>query len=122
MKLLNAIGAVSAILFFAACASSPRLLNMVPGTDPNTFKSSNKILRVEMPAGGQESDPIFEGSKIDNVTFWGALVQTLKNSSLFAEVTSTDSADYAMKAQILDQQQPLLGLNMTTTLAVIIRL
>ena len=119
MKLLKSIGTVSIVLFFAACATSPRLLHMVSQTESNIFKNSNKILKVEMPAGGQESDPIFAGSRIDNVTFWGALIQTLKKSSLFTQVISTDSADYVMQAQILDQQQPFIGFNMTTTLAVL---
>lgn len=106
------------IAMLAGCATSPRILNMVPATDQYQFSNTNKTIKVGIVYGGDESDPIFSGSKIDNSSFMGALIQALTNSNLFIKVNPSDSADYNLTAQILSQDQPFMGLNMTVTLLV----
>lgn len=106
------------IVTLIGCAASPRILNMVPATDQSQFSNTNKTITIKMVHGGRESDPIFEGSKIDNTSFMGALLQALKNTNLFTAVNPPANPDYNLTALILSQDQPFIGLNMTVTLLV----
>lgn len=118
MKTVKIICSSLLMTILVGCASSPRILNMVPPTDHYQFSNTNKTIKVEMVYGGQESDPIFEGSRIDNTSFMGALLQGLTNSNLFKKVNPSENPDYYLTAMILSQDQPLMGFNMTVTLLV----
>jgi hypothetical protein len=106
------------IFIFGGCATSPKMLNMVPLTEGYKFTNTNKTLKVELASGGRESDPLVEGSKIDNASFTGALITALRNSNLFSEVNPSANPDYTLSAAILTQRQPMAGFSMTVELLV----
>ena len=118
MKVIKRTFLNAAILFLASCAVAPSAIEMVPKIDKRTFTNSNKSLKIELTSGGEESEPFFAGSKIDNLSFTRALVQVLTNSNLFSKVATTGSADYVLSAVIFTQEQPVMGLNATVSLAV----
>lgn len=118
MKKLNMILIISLSFILLNCATSPRILYMVPPVEEFNFVNTNKSISVNYSYGGQESDPIFEGSKIDNASFTGALITALNNSNLFSEINPSGNAYYNLSALILSQNQPMLGFDMTVTLLV----
>ena len=118
MKKIKQIMIISLTLFLVGCAYAPRPINMVPRMEKDTYTNTNKTFKVEMVFGGEESDPIFKGSRIDNSSFMTALTIALENSGLFAKINPLDNVNYFLSATILSQDQPLMGLDMTVTLIV----
>ena len=83
MKKIKFVIVLVLFLLLIGCSMTPKPINMIPSKD-NTFTTRfNKTLKVDMTFGGKETDPIIEGSKIDNVSFTSALLMALENSSLF---------------------------------------
>jgi hypothetical protein len=82
------------------------------------YANSGKSIGVQSAAGGQWSDPIVEGSKIDPMSFTDALIQALRRSNLFSAVNPEADPDYVLSPVLLRQSQPVVGLDMTVTLAV----
>jgi len=106
------------ISFLSGCAFSPSLLNMVPVTTQYQFTNTGKTITIKMVYGGEESDPIFKGSRIDNASYMGALNQSLANSNLFSKINPSGNPDYYLDVMIISQNQPFAGFNMTVTLLV----
>ena len=104
------------VLFLAGCATMPKMMNMVPVMQGAKFHHSDKTMKVGDILGGEKSDPLWEGSKIDAMTFKGALIISLQNSNLFTYANSDDNADYRLDVLLMIQDQPAFGLNMTVTL------
>jgi len=119
MKKIKYALILAIMLLIISCSMTPKPINMIPSKDNNFSTRFNKTLNVNMTFGGRETDPIIEGSKIDNVSFTLALLMALENSELFDEINSSvNEADFTLKAIILSQDQPLMGLDMTVTLIV----
>jgi len=118
MKTSKLLISIILITILAGCASSPRVMNMVPVVDNSTFASTNKTLKVSTVYGGEKSDPWIKGSRIDNDSFMQALIQALTNSNLFTKINPADQADLILTPELLSQDQPAMGLNMTATLVV----
>lgn len=118
MKKIKLIIAILLILFLNGCAFSPEPINMVPRIETSAFTKTNKTLKVNMVYGGEKSDPIIKGSKIDNASFMIALTLALEKSNLFTEINPSDNPDIFLSATILSQTQPAIGFNMTASLIV----
>jgi len=106
-------------MILIGCAHiSPQLMNMVPYIPPSALHHSNKTLKIGEVIGGEKSDPILKGSRIDAVSFKGALLLALQNSKIFQIVDANQISDYSINAILIDQDQPVIGINTTTTLIV----
>ena len=118
MKASRLVLSIVLITLLAGCASAPKVMNMVPVVDSSTFVNKDKTLKISMVYGGEESDPIIKGSRIDNASFMEAVIQALTNSNLFTKINPTDQPDLVLTPEIHSQDQPILGFNMTATLLV----
>ena len=105
-------------IFLVGCATSPQLMNMVPYVPTSTLYHSNKTLKIGEVIGGEESDPLWKGSRIDDVSFKGALLIALQNSKIYPLVDANQISNYSLNIMLLAQDQPAIGLDMTTTLVV----
>jgi hypothetical protein len=115
-KAICAVGICMLILL--GCGVKPRPAEMIPRTAEFNFVNSNKSLKLNHSVGGKESDPLIEGSKIDNQSFTTALMQSLTNSNLFSEVSLDKNSDYELTPLVMNQDQPFLGINMTVSLRI----
>ena len=107
------------ILLFTGCVSmTPKLNDMIPAEYPDNLHHSDKSIYVVQVLGGRESDPIFEGSKIDAFSFRNAMILSLKKAGIFGLSEDENNSDFALKALILAQDQPAFGFDMTVTLLV----
>jgi hypothetical protein len=106
------------VLFVSGCSVAPQAVNMVPDSRGFQFKPSGKTLQVKMVSGGEESDALIAGSKINDTNFYEALTLSLIRSGLFANVNTENLRDYSLTAAILNQDQPVMGLNMTVSMVV----
>lgn len=118
MKTLRLIPLLFLIFMMIDCAFSPSLVNMIPITTQYQFSNTNKTITLNMIYGGEESDPMFKGSRIDNASYMGALLQSLTNSNLFSKINPSGNPDYYLDVMIISQNQPFAGFNMTVTLLV----
>jgi len=119
-RVTGALLGVAVILGFlmTGCASAPKVINMIPPDEGHVFRNTNKTIKVEAAFGGKETDPLWEGSKIDNITFMGALLTSLAQSHMFTEVNPSENPDYTLTPFIMTQSQPAFGIDMTVTLLV----
>ena len=106
------------ILSFCGCALTPRIVNMVPGPGNYLRTTTAKTIAVGSVTGGEESDPMFKGSRISDVNLRGALIMALQNAGYVAYGSPSIQTDYRLEARILVQTQPAAGFDMTSTLAV----
>lgn len=98
-----AILVISAAVFLAACATPPRVENMIPALDSSGLVQSGKTLRVAEVSGGEKTNPL--GSpKIENEGFREALVKTLAASGMFERVSPAGPSDYVLNAEIISQE------------------
>lgn len=105
-------------LLFVSCATSPQLMNMVPHIPTQSLYHSNKTLKIGEVIGGEESDPMWKGSRIDAISFKGALLVALQNAAIFPIVDANQISNYSLNVMLLSQEQPAIGLDMTSTLFV----
>ncbi|MFB0516251.1 MAG: hypothetical protein ACETWG_06570 [Candidatus Neomarinimicrobiota bacterium] len=105
-------------LVFVACAIAPQVMQMVPDVSGGAFHHSNKRLILGTVTGGEESDPFIKGSRIDALSFRGALLVALGEARLFQMVRDYTAADYTLNAMIVSQDQPIIGVDMTVSLIV----
>ena len=112
------VGAVFSVLLIVGCSVTPKAINMIPVDEEHVFENKSKTIEVDFPIGGKESDPMWEGSKIDNASFLNALIMSLKQSNLFTEVDPAENPDIRLSTFIMSQGQPSFGINMTVTLLV----
>jgi len=95
MRIRKAILIISAIMFIVGCASSPKLINMIPNDDELVFDSTGKSLKIGTSVGGEETNPM-GSSKINSRDFRLALIESLKKSNLFSEILSSGETDYEL--------------------------
>jgi hypothetical protein len=118
MKIIKLFTLLLLISLMFGCAFSPSLQNMIPVTNQYQFSNINKTITIKMVYGGEKSDPIFKGSRIDDASYMGALLQSLTNFNLFSKVNPSGSPDYYLDVMIISQHQPLAGFDMKVTLLV----
>jgi len=109
---------VALSLLFVGCATSPQLMNMVPHIPTSSLHQSNKTLKIDNVIGGEESDPMWKGSRIDAISFKGALLVALQNATIFPIIDANQISNYSLNVMLLSQEQPVIGLDMTSTLIV----
>lgn len=118
MKKLSIVPILIFLLFTGCVSVTPILVDMIPVEYPDNLHHSDKSIYVVQVLGGRESDPIFEGSKIDALSFRNAMILSLKKAGIFLLSEDENNSDYALKALILAQDQPAFGFDMTVTLMV----
>jgi hypothetical protein len=91
---------------------------MVPSLDKSSINHSDKKIKVVHVIGGKEGDPMWEGSKIDSVSFKSALHIALQNSQVLYLADANQATDYSLSVLLLYQEQPSFGLDMTVSLTV----
>jgi hypothetical protein len=91
---------------------------MVPVLTGINYPQYEKSLKIDEVVGGEFTDIMFEGSKIDPITFKIALIMSLERSRIFQIIKSNESADYILKTVLLRQDQPIAGFDMKVTLMV----
>jgi len=102
------------LLLLASCSYKPQLVNMIYDGSSFAENSTGKSIRVLYTSGGN----IGAGS-IENQDFNLALVHSLRVSKFFTEVFSSgEEGDYRLQTQILGQDQPAMGFDMTVKLTV----
>ena len=117
-KQLYYILSVFIFIVMSSCSHAPRPAYMVPTMEGLTFKNSNKSLNVEMVLGGEETDELIKGSRIDSSSFLSALVQALSESNMFTNLNVSDNPDYSLSTLIISQSQPLFGISMRVSMMV----
>ena len=104
-------------LFFLMGCSTINTMNMVPIVDVASLHHSQKTILIGDIVGGEMSNEI-TGSKIDANSFKVALIQSIDNSGMFLKPANNQSPDFTLKAVLLHQDQPAMGLDMTVSLIV----
>lgn len=99
------LGLLLGAAVLAGCASTPK---MVPRDDPLVFASTGRTLGVGHVEGGQESDALLAGSRIDGWTVRLAFREALLRSNLFTEMRDAGDADDVLTTHVLVQHQPAL--------------
>lgn len=117
MRNIKTILLLVGIALMAGCASSPQLLDMIPKDEKLVFESTGKSLKIVRATGGEETNPM-GSSKINAKDYKLALIESIKKSNLFTQVSFDNISDYELTATILSQDQPAIGLDMTVTLTV----
>ena len=105
---------LTSIILIVGCAYTPTINNMV--APYKSYNESDKSIKIGQISGGEEINPLIGVSKIDDTGFYGALELSLKMSRIF--IYNMKEADYTLKALIVSQKQPMMGLNMTSSLTV----
>lgn len=103
----------------AGCAQPAQVMNMVPTLAPNVMRGqpsplTNKVVVAEV-VGGKTTNPMWT-SEVGDAEFRAALEQSLKSAGLLAPAGSQGT--YALRAQLNEVKQPMVGLSMEVTAAV----
>jgi len=117
-KLNKYLLVVIATILLLGCTTTPQLANMVPYIPNENYYHSNKSLKLGEIVGGEKSDPLFKGSRIDAISLRGALSIAIQNSHMFQLLNFNQEANYLLNVMILSQNQPALGLDMSVSLTV----
>lgn len=99
------------------CSPAGNIANMVPKIS-EAYPQSTKSLKLGAVSGGAEPS-IWDGPRIYRNSFEKALALALEEAKLFRQADSAGNSDYVLNALIRGQDQPSMGLSMTSTLAVI---
>lgn len=99
-------------------AMTPQVVNMVPRVDNRISARTTQPVEVLDVYGGEESDPMWKGSRIDRASFRKALTKALFDAGYRIFESREGQPVYQLSARILDQVQPAAGLNMTAALRV----
>ena len=93
----------------SASASAPLASRMAPDLAGIELPKTEKVLTVGTVTGGEitnliEASAVKAGRpRIQNEGFQEAIINTLRSSGLFKEVTTAGGGDYTLSAQILSQ-------------------
>lgn len=100
------------LIGLGGCASNADVNQMIYQS-PIKQKPENvsliKSITVGQVMGGHETNPML-GPQINNANFKAALVQSLQQANLYH---SFSGAPYILNADLVNLEQPLLGLNLT---------
>jgi len=97
---------------------TPQVVNMVPRAESRVFAKTAQPIGVLDVYGGEESDPMWKGSRIDRASFRKALTKALFNAGYQVFESRSGQPTYQLSARIVDQVQPAFGFNMTVGLRV----
>ena len=97
---------------------TPQVVNMVPRAESRVFAKTAQPIGVSDVYGGEESDPMWKGSRIDRASFRKALTKALFYAGYRVFESGPGQPTYQLSARIVDQVQPAVGLNMTAALRV----
>lgn len=107
--------ALALLVFAVGCASPADMNSMVvsksPGERINLPPEVKGAFIVERVGGGEETNPLWT-SEVDNTSFRGALERSLEGSGLLG---GTNTAEHSIEADLLNLEQPLIGLDLTVT-------
>ena len=82
-KLSKYLLVVVTTIFLLGCTTTPQLANMVPYVPNENYYHSNKSLKLGDIVGGEKSDPLLKGSRIDAISLRGALSIAIQNSHIY---------------------------------------
>jgi len=108
---------VAAFLAVCGCAVNPQVVNMVPD-GALYYRTHTSTVTIGAVRGGEESDPMFKGSRISSRDLRAALEEAFRRAGYFPGPAQGGGRDYYMTADILSQTQPAAGFDMTATLRV----
>src|SRR3954469_7349869 len=98
-------------LLFTGCASPAKSTAMVPkGIQVARHHPASANVEV---VGGNKTNPMWK-SDISNEDFAAAVVETLRECSLFSSVADI-GGDYKLKVQLIKVMSPSIGFTFTTT-------
>jgi len=97
---------------------TPQVVNMVPHVDGRVSAKTTQPIEVLDVYGGEESDPMWKGSRVDRTSFRQALTKALFDAGYRIFESREGQPVYQLSARIIDQVQPTVGLNMTAALRV----
>ena len=103
------------LIAVSACAAPARVSQMTVMAEPTATSASSKFigsLTVEFVAGGESTNPLWT-SEVGNSEFREALKQSLLMNGYLAD--DQGAANYRLSAELLQLDQPMLGLSMTVT-------
>jgi len=112
------VAALSCLLMACPSAMTPQVVNMVPRAERRVFAKTAQPIGVLDVYGGEESDPMWKGSRIDRASFRKALTKALFDAGYRVFESGIGQPTYQLAARIVDQVQPAVGLNMTAALRV----
>lgn len=114
MTYLRLLLASALIALCTGCATSAQISGMTVAADQDKASTYDAQLknnvRVSEVNGGDKTNPLWT-SEIDSPDFGAALKQSLAN----ADLLGSESAAYALRANLLRVDQPLFGLNFEVT-------
>jgi len=97
-------------IYLAGCATGAKKENMVfQGEKKQYPQELNNNLAVDEVSGGQKTNPAWT-SEIDNESFSGAVIDSLKSQGLYS-----DNGEYHLEVKMLKVDQPMFGLNLKVT-------
>lgn len=115
MKKINLLQLITLSVFLFSCASPAKMENMLVSKDQiGGVKFDQKLkkeINVDEVKGGDKTNPLWT-SEIGNKEFKEALVVTLGYAGLLGD--PKDSV-YVLNTNLLNVEQPFLGLNMKVT-------
>ena len=82
-----------------------------PGERINLPPEVKGAFFVERVGGGEETNPLWT-SQVDNMAFRGALERSLEGSGLLG---GTNTAQHSIEADLINLEQPLIGLDLKVT-------
>lgn len=111
MNVIKLVCMFIAITSLFGCASGAKIENMVytPTTENQYDPSLKKAIGIDSVSGGEETNAAWT-SEISNQSFSQALKNTLN-----AEGLLSDNGRYQLAVEMLEVEQPLMGLDMTVT-------
>ncbi|MDB4000851.1 hypothetical protein N9451_00125 [bacterium] len=96
--------------YLLGCASGAQMENMVFQGEQKPYSAElNNNVVVDEVTGGKKTNPAWT-SEIDNESFFGAVVGSLKSQGLYS-----DTGKYRLIVKMLKVEQPLFGLNLEVT-------
>lgn len=98
------------IAFISGCASAPTASQLSPEIDKSTYTATNRTLTIADVTEKQEQKSTWSAlntplnSTVDPNTFKQALINTIKATGMFKEVSINSGDDYLLSAQIIAQR------------------
>jgi len=127
MTRVNVLLILASLITGCVSGTAPLASRMTPDLAGIRLPKTEKVLRLGAVTVGEITNPGEKGAvmagqpRIQKEGFQEALINTLRSSGLFKEVTTAGEGDYTLSAQILSQY-PLTDFSVTLVLFVNYRL
>jgi len=110
MKFVKHTLAIATCFYLAGCASGAQVENMVYKGGSQEYSSVIKDnVVLSSVTGGEDTNPVWT-SEISDDAFFGALKQSLVNEGLYS-----DKGKYGLTVEMVEIDQPIIGLDLTVT-------